>query len=234
MKRKEFGNVLHCLGQWLHFFGKKIFNRKAEHIIKYFKDNSRYVRYDPPVEIGWEGVGYTIWQNGCWQRVKGYLEKRINFCAGIYCGLIKGEQTDVCSDAIAFRQDLCDKAKQIVDNDFVGVHIRRTDHLAAIRESTLDIFIERMKEAISHKADTQFFLATDDKSVEEELRRVFPNRIHTYEDKIWGRESKNGMESAIVDCLCLSRCEYILGSYQSVFSKFAALYGNKELIVCKK
>lgn len=78
------------------------------------------------------------------------------------------------------------------------------------------------------------FLATDDRSVEEELKKAFPGRIVTYSDKTWGRNSKSGMESAIIDCLCLSRCNYILGSFCSVFSKFAAGYGNTELIICRK
>lgn len=91
-----------------------------------------------------------------------------------------------------------------------------------------------MKEIIADHETVRFFLATDDRDVENELSRVFPGRIYTYSNKTWGRNSRLGMESAIVDCLCLSRCDYILGSYQSVFSKFSTMYGNIELIVCRK
>lgn len=114
------------------------------------------------------------------------------------------------------------------------MHVRRTDHKASIEESTLDSFITKMNEAIADYESVRFFLATDDHDVEEELKKVFPGCIYTYSNKTWGRNNKSGMESAIVDCLCLSRCDYILGSYQSVFSKFSAMYGNIELIVCKK
>ncbi len=117
---------------------------------------------------------------------------------------------------------------------WIGIHVRRTDHKASIEESTLGSFINKMNDAIADYEGVRFFLATDDHDVEEDLNRVFPGRVFTYCNKTWGRNSKSGMESAIIDCLCLSRCDYILGSYRSVFSKFSALYGDIELIICRK
>ena len=122
----------------------------------------------------------------------------------------------------------------ITDGAWVGVHVRRTDHEKCIRENPLYVFSEKMKEARERDKNVKFFLATDDPAVEEELRREFPGCIVTYREKVWGRNSRSGMESAIVDCLCLAACDYILGSYGSVFSRFSALYGGKELIFCRK
>lgn len=47
---------------------------------------------------------------------------------------------------------------------------------------------------------------------------------------MWGRDSKKAMVGGIVDCLCLSKCKMILGSYSSVFSNFAAKCGRIEMI----
>ncbi len=47
-----------------------------------------------------------------------------------------------------------------------------------------------------------------------------------------GQSLHEGGYSAIVDCLCLSMCNYILGSTTSVFSRFAAEYGEIRLYEC--
>lgn len=43
----------------------------------------------------------------------------------------------------------------------VGVHVRRTDHLPAIRESPLDAFVRHMRDALAKERATDFFLSTD-------------------------------------------------------------------------
>lgn len=240
LKKGQIGKVASCLGQWALYFARACYNRKAERLMDYFKRNDTYVRYDPDEDIGWEGTAYEQWGATCWNRVKGYLENQINFCAGIYCGMMRGEDLENHGDpsAIIFDRKYTELANSVILSgggvNWIGVHVRRTDHNDSIRESTLDCFTEKMKEAIADDQEVRFFLATDDQEVERELCAAFPGRVFTYQDKVWGRNSRSGMESAIVDFLCLSRCRYILGSFNSVFSSFAATYGNTELIVCRK
>lgn len=237
VRKGQIGKVFYCLGQWVLYFARKIYNCRAEGLMNYFREKETYVRYDPETEIGWSGKVYEDWLMNCWNRVKGYLEGKVNFCAGIYCGLIKGEEECLDTSEIIFRDKFNKIANVLVPKGggtWIGIHVRRTDHKASIEESTLGSFINKMNDAIADYEGVRFFLATDDHDVEEDLNRVFPGRVFTYCNKTWGRNSKSGMESAIIDCLCLSRCDYILGSYRSVFSKFSALYGDIELIICRK
>ncbi len=100
----------------------------------------------------------------------------------------------------------------------VGVHIRRTDHADAIRNSPLELFYERMNREIKEN-DANFYITTDDFKVEKELRANFPaERLVFYEGKLIDRDSKAGIEDALIDMLALSRCNRIIGSYKSTFS----------------
>lgn len=100
----------------------------------------------------------------------------------------------------------------------VGVHIRRTDHADAIKNSPLELFYERMNKEIEEN-DANFYVTTDDHEVERELREKFPaERLIFYEGKLIDRDSKAGIEDALIDMLALSRCNRIIGSYKSTFS----------------
>lgn len=92
VRKGQIGKVFYCLGQWILYFARKIYNCKAESLMDYFKAKDTYVRYDPETEIGWSGKAYEDWLTSCWNRIKGYLKEKVNFCAGIYCGLIRGEE----------------------------------------------------------------------------------------------------------------------------------------------
>lgn len=79
----------------------------------------------------------------------------------------------------------------------------------------------------------KIFLATDDKEEEQTLRKKYGNRLVVQSNKEWGRAGSEEMKSGVIDCLCLSRCDYILGSFGSSYSSFAAKYGKKELFICR-
>lgn len=111
----------------------------------------------------------------------------------------------------------------------VGVHIRRTDHSDAIANSPLTLFIDRMKEEVEQN-DASFYLTTDDASVIVEIRKHFQEeRLIIYEDKVLDRDSMVGIQDALVDMLCLSKCCKIIGSYRSTFSLIPAIMGGIEL-----
>lgn len=108
----------------------------------------------------------------------------------------------------------------------VGVHIRRTDHADAIKNSPLELFYERMKKEIEEK-DADFYVTTDDREVERALKEQFPpERLIFYEGKLIDRDSKAGIEDALIDMLALSRCNRILGSYKSTFSLIPSIMGG--------
>ena len=114
----------------------------------------------------------------------------------------------------------------------VGVHIRRTDHVEAIKNSPLALFVEKMQ---AEGQDADFYVTTDDASAIEELKQYFPaEKLIVYEEKVLDRDSKAGIQDALVDMLCLSKCRKILGSYQSTFSLIPSIMGNVELEYCVK
>lgn len=108
----------------------------------------------------------------------------------------------------------------------VGVHIRRTDHADAIKNSPLELFYERMNREIAEN-DANFYVTTDAPEVENELREKFPaERLVFYEGKLIDRDSKAGIEDALIDMLALSRCSRIIGSYKSTFSLIPSIMGG--------
>ena len=115
----------------------------------------------------------------------------------------------------------------------IGLHIRRTDHVGAIKNSPLSLFIEKMNEEIAINNKTNFFLATDDKETERELLRLFGNRIIVNQDKAFDRSSEKGVQDAYIDVVCLSKTSQLYGSHASSFSETAAKMGNVELIICE-
>lgn len=108
----------------------------------------------------------------------------------------------------------------------VGVHIRRSDHADAIKNSPLELFFERMQQEME-ASDADFYVTTDDREVERELKKHFPpERLIFYEGKLIDRDSKAGIEDALIDMLCLSKCNKILGSYKSTFSLIPSIMGG--------
>ena len=79
---------------------------------------------------------------------------------------------------------------------------------------------------IAENPDVKFFLATDDKDEETLLRKTFPGRIVSNENRTLRRDSLDGMYDALLDLYCLAACKKIIGSYYSSFTDTAAALGN--------
>ena len=123
-------------------------------------------------------------------------------------------------------------------NDVVGVHIRRTDHLSFMKKNPrlvcpTDMFIEVMGDILNNNSTTKFFLATDDKQEERRISRMFQDAIIVYEKEAVNRDTKKGMQDALVDWLLLSKTSRIISSYSSSFSEEAGIVNmiNVESVV---
>jgi hypothetical protein len=113
----------------------------------------------------------------------------------------------------------------------VGVHIRRSDHSAAIKHSPLQKFISAMDHEVEEN-NANFFLATDCKTTEEKLLKRYPNKIATFTKSSYSRNSVQGIQEALIDLYCLSRTGKVLGSYYSSFSQVAAeISGIEEITI---
>jgi hypothetical protein len=120
-----------------------------------------------------------------------------------------------------------------INSNIIGVQIRGTDHELSRINSPAELFIKRMQELIAENKDILFFLATDEPSIENNLKEVFGNRIITNTKEL-SRRTINGIQDAVVDLFALSNTQRILGSYWSSFSEVAAWIGDKKLEVIKK
>lgn len=123
--------------------------------------------------------------------------------------------------------------KDATGKKLVGVHIRRTDHIESIANSPLELFIQTMKDELKNEPATYFYLASDDRGVENELREIFGERILTFADKSLSRDSEQGIKDAYAEMLCLSAGSKIYGSFNSTFSVMASKLGNIPLHVVK-
>lgn len=103
----------------------------------------------------------------------------------------------------------------------IGIHIRRTDNIASIRQSPTDLFIAKMREAIAEDNRCRFYLATDSEEEKNRIKKLFGNRILTY-PRAANRNSVQGIQDALTELYILSRTKKIFGSMQSSYSETAA------------
>jgi hypothetical protein len=127
-----------------------------------------------------------------------------------------------------------DKINAIVSSftseSVIGVHIRRGDHKKAMQNSPVSLFYEAIEKEISKNEKVKFFLATDDVEIEKSLKEKYPKKI-IVSVKVLDRNSKQGIQDAVVDMFCLANTQKIYGSYWSSYSETAAKIYNKELII---
>ena len=123
-----------------------------------------------------------------------------------------------------------DVYKNIESLNIIGIHIRRTDNQMSIDCSPTNLFIEKIEEEIKKDQNVLFYLSTDDKSVEDNIKAQFGKRIIVWEKATLDRNDPRGIHDAVMDLYHLSCCKKIYGSYYSSFSDIAALWGNVEKI----
>jgi hypothetical protein len=116
----------------------------------------------------------------------------------------------------------------------VGVHVRRRTEPNWTKEnSPTQNFIDHMRAEVEADPAVSFFLATDDEREEGLLMEAFPGRIFTHAKRSRRRDDKAGIEDAVVDLFCLSRCRKVLGSSRSSFSDTAILLSGRPGIMIR-
>ena len=116
--------------------------------------------------------------------------------------------------------------------NFIGLHIRRTDNAVAIRYSPLELFTEAMEKEMKADRDVKFYLATDDDGIKKQLTDRYGDRV-IFSDLTAQRNTQSGIKEALTEMLTLSMCRKIYGSYWSSFSEAAAMLGRKPFIQLK-
>lgn len=116
----------------------------------------------------------------------------------------------------------------------IGIHIRRTDHKRSIIHSPSGLFWQAMRAALANDPATMFYVASDDERERAEAEARFGACVITGPETLPGRSTIEGCQGALVDLLCLSRCDRILGSAGSSFSEIAAAYSGCPLVVLRE
>lgn len=132
-------------------------------------------------------------------------------------------------------EEIVDNNVQLFSNNTIGLHIRRTDHAAAIRRSPLDLFIKAIDEEAKKDPQTCIYLATDSDSVKKDITEHCNGkgiRVICSRDKA-DRNTVNGIKGGVADMFTLARTDKIYGSFQSSFSELAAQLGNVPLEILK-
>ncbi len=126
-------------------------------------------------------------------------------------------------------KNIIKKRKEIIGKNTVGLHIRRTDNRKSIEKSPLSLFIEAIKEEIKNDSTIKFYLATDSKDISTALIEIFGEYILYFPCNL-DRNSKEGVQDALIELYTLASTKKVYGSYWSSFSETAAALGEIELI----
>jgi hypothetical protein len=127
-------------------------------------------------------------------------------------------------------QIIIDSIRDKFSSHVVGVHIRRTDNIEAIKRNSVEDFKSRINQELVYNPETKFYLATDSNEVKKDLIHTYGEKIIKHEASLH-RDSLQGMKDSVVDLWCLSSTKYIIGSFHSSFSELASELGEIELII---
>lgn len=109
----------------------------------------------------------------------------------------------------------------LLENNYIAVHIRRTDNLESIKKSPDSVFIKIIEENKS----CNLYLATDNLETQQNFIKKYSNKIkviNLIKGKINPIRNTN-LESAIIDLYMCIYSSKFLGSYYSSFTDFINL-----------
>ncbi len=112
----------------------------------------------------------------------------------------------------------------------VGIHIRRTDNVASIEDSPLDLYIRSMQLELDKNPDVCFYVASDSMEEKHRLVEAFGDRIITSFQEVT-RNTKEGIQDGMAEMYTLSRTEKIYGSKSSTFVRVAGKILGAPLVV---
>ena len=139
---------------------------------------------------------------------------------------------EIFSPIQSIKERIDDRCTQFVNNT-IGVHIRRTDNIASIQQSPLELFFEKVDEELDINNHTMVYLATDSEEVKLQMRKRYSNRIISSSTPA-DRNSVAGIQDGLIDMYTLARTRKIYGSFQSSFSEMASQIGGIPLEILKK
>ena len=138
---------------------------------------------------------------------------------------------------IEFNKAILDEADKMInrvkDARLIGIHIRRTDNTEAIEKSKDAAFYRLADQEIADNENAMFYLATDDEKTEKCFKTRYGDRMITFQDKEYSRQSRDGIKHACIDLICLSKTSKIIGSAHSSFSLVAGELNKVPVVIAQ-
>lgn len=134
---------------------------------------------------------------------------------------------------VAELRDEIDTFGTRLGENVVGCHIRRTDNVLSIKNSSIEKFEKCLDELFEGDDGVKVFLCSDDEEVKQHfVLRYGSNKVVTRRS-VLKRNSWQGIADAVVEMWILSKARVIYGSYWSSFSEVSAYLGHSKLQVVK-
>lgn len=129
-------------------------------------------------------------------------------------------------------RDKIEKRCSSFSENMIGVHIRRTDNIASIEKSPLELFYRELDLELDKNERNLIYLATDSEEVKSMMKKRYGNKILSSTAPA-DRSSIDGIQDGIADMYTLARTNKIYGSFQSSFSEIASQIGGNQLVILK-
>lgn len=121
---------------------------------------------------------------------------------------------------------LVEERLNLLGKHSIGIHIRRSDNIESISNSSDEMFMAKIKEILSSEPNAMLYLATDCETVKTRFKKIFGDHIVTGLKKA-DRNSVDGIREAAIELFTLAGTDRIYGSYYSSFSEAAAIIGAR-------
>lgn len=123
-----------------------------------------------------------------------------------------------------YLQNKVDEEYKKIGGNYIGIHIRRTDHIDLIKLSPLHLYTDQIEFFIKENPLQKFFLATDDEGVKKTITDEYKS-IFSLDIKL-GRDSIEGIHGGVIELYLLSKSCKIICSKISSYSNTAILIGD--------
>jgi hypothetical protein len=243
--------------RWLDADFRDIFDSNLPEL-KEFDHTTFFEKYDPVNIVHWNPWGANVEQHNCMgiymgidQFLKSKEDKNVMFYTSVICPWVDTYGLHPIMAQVPFHPDILETARDFIkfhfgDNEFNGLHVRRTDHAYQLDENE---FIEKI-----NASDKLCFVCSDDQAAERHFLNSCPNvRVYpktSYVEMLnpeggWNtmtrdefghqfpfnvKRSRESVIQAMVDLLILSRSTVINTDHRSTFLQTATLLKRYQIV----
>jgi len=97
-----------------------------------------------------------------------------------------------------YLENRTDLEYQKIGVPYIGIHIRRTDHVDLIKHSPFENYLTHIDKCLAEIPAQKFYLATDDDETKKFLKERYGNSLHLFDHKL-GRGDLEGIYGAVID-----------------------------------